>query len=136
MISGIVGGVLGVIFCALLARWVPLVFNGKTRSQLLDENRLSIVLANISFLSGILSGIALYFYNVFQNNDWRGLFIGAGSGVLSAIFFILAITLMRGGNVKEAYVAYAVSQNAPLIVIYSIFAIILSGFFSAIFSLF
>lgn len=136
MISGIVGGMLGIIFCALLARWIPLVFNGKTRSQLLDENRLSIVLANISFLSGILGGIALYFYKIFQNNDWRGIFIGSGSGVLAAIFFILTITLIRNGNVKEAYVAYAVSQGAPLFVIYSIFAIVLAGFFSAIFSLF
>jgi hypothetical protein len=130
VISGVAGGLLAAVFCRALARWVPEVCNGKSSAMLLRENRIQIWIANCLFFSGILAGFALVQLRVLSDTDWRVIALGLGGGGVAALASLPLLAFLRGGSAKEAYVAYAISQKCPVILLYGIL-ILLSGWFAA-----
>lgn len=135
VISGIVGGLIAIVFCRALARWVPDVCNGKSAETLTRQNRYGIWLANAFFLGGILIGIAIYQLGFLPNSDWRGLALGAGAGSICALIVLPVMALMMGHSPKEAYVAFAVSQQTPIVIVYGVLVLCVAAFFSAALSL-
>jgi len=130
VISGVVGGLLAAIFCRALARWVPEICNGKSSAMLLSENHVPIWIANSLFFSGILVGFALVQLRVLSDTDWRVIALGLGGGGIAALASLTLFALVRGGSAKEAYVAYAISQKCPAILLYGIL-VLLSAWFAA-----
>jgi hypothetical protein len=135
VVSGVVGGLLAILFCHALSRWVPQVCNGKSAATLLRQYRVAIWLANGLFFLGLLAGIGVYWLGFFPNDDWRGLALGAGGGSIAALAVIAALTLVTGGSPKEAYVAYAISQKTPVALVYGILMLCAASFAAAVASL-
>nr|WP_315495289.1 hypothetical protein [uncultured Rhodoferax sp.] len=135
-ISGLAGGLIAIIFCRALAEWVPEVCNGKSAQTLIRQNRPGIWLANIFFLGGILAGIAIYQLGFLPNSDWRGFALGIGGGSICALLALLLMALATRHSPKEAYVAFAVSQQTPIAILYGGLVLCATAFVSAAVSLF
>ena len=133
--SGLVGGLLAILFCHALSRWVPQVCNGKSAATLVRENRAAIWLANGFFFGGLLAGIAIYQFGFLPGDDWRGLALGAGGGSLAALGALAVLAFVTGRSPKEAYVAYAVSQKTPVVLVYGILMLCTASFAAAAASL-
>jgi hypothetical protein len=117
---GLIGGIVAIFFCHLLSRWVPHVCNGKDGDALVREYRPAIWLANFLWFGGLMAGTASYGLGYFPNTDWHGLALGFGGGSVAALMGIPLAAVVMGKNFKEAYVAFAISQQAPLLVVYGI----------------
>lgn len=135
LFSGLVGGLLAILFCHVLSRWVPQVCNGKSAATLIRENRAAIWLANGFFFGGLLAGIAIYQLGFLPSDDWRGLALGAGGGSLAALGALAVLAFVTGHSPKEAYVAYAVSQKTPVVLVYGILMLCIASFAAAVASL-
>lgn len=133
--SGLVGGIIAAFFCVLLSRWVPSVCNGKTTEVLARENRIAIWLANALFFLGFVAGIAIYQSGLLPSDDWRGLAVGVGGGSLLALAILFLFTLVQGRNPKEAYVAFAIAQSTPILLLYGILMLSIAAFAAAVASL-
>ncbi len=133
--SGLVGGFLAILFCHALSRWVPQVCNGKSAATLIRENRVAIWLANALFFGGLLAGIAFYQLGFLPSSDWRGLALGAGGGSIAALVALPLLAFVTGHRPKEAYVAYAVSQKTPVVLVYGILMLCAASFTAAVTSL-
>lgn len=133
--SGLLGGALAILFCHALSRWVPQVCNGKSAATLIRENRVAIWIANVLFFGGILVGIAIYQLGFLASSDWRGIALGAGGGSVAALLALPLLAFATGRNPKEAYVAYAVSQRTPIVLVYGILMLCSASFAAAVTSL-
>jgi hypothetical protein len=135
ILSGTLGGLLAIYFCNALSRWVPKVCNGKSADTLTGENRVAIWIANSFFFLGILGGIAIYSLGYLPNDDWRGLAVGTGGGSIAALAVFPAFAIGQRRSVKEAYVAYAISQQTPLMLVFGILMTCIALFAAAVGSL-
>lgn len=135
VISGVIGGLIAAWLCSRMARWLPTVYHGRPAGDLVRENRLAIWGANLIFFSGICLGIALYQLKYFDKADWRGLALGMGGGCLGALLIIPLQALMNGRSFAEAYVAFAISQRTPTILLYTIVIVGVSAFSAAMVTL-
>ena len=136
MISGLLGGLAAILFCAALARWVPRIFNGNNAETLIKQNRIGILIANLLLFLGVLLGIGTYMFGFFSNDDWRGLALGAGGGSIAALSALPLIALVMGHRPKEAYVAFAISQKTPVSLLYGLLVLAVALFVTAVASLF
>lgn len=136
LLSGLAGGKIAIFVCRAIARWVPEVCNGKGADALIQENRVGIWFANTFFFVGILVAIAIYQMGFLANDDWRGGALGVGAGSLIALILLPLPTLWRGNSPKEAYVAYAISQKTPIVLLYGIFVMCVFFFTVAVADLF
>lgn len=130
MISGVLGGLFAMIFCRALAGWIPQICNGKSAETILRENRVLILVANALFFCGILIGFALSQFGLLSDADWRAVALGLGGGSAAALISLPLLATIRGSSPKEAFVAFAISQNVPPILLYSVL-ILLSAWFAA-----
>ena len=121
MLSGLAGGIIAIFVCRAIARWVPEVCNGKGSESLIQENRVGIWFANTFFFVGILAGIVIYQAGLLPNDDWRGLALGVGAGSAIALIMLPLPAILKGNSLKEAYVAYSISQKTPVVLLYGIF---------------
>lgn len=126
---------MAILFCHALSRWVPQVCNGKSAATLIRENRVAIWIANVLFFGGILVGIAIYQLGFLASSDWRGIALGAGGGSVAALLALPLLAFATGRNPKEAYVAYAVSQRTPIVLVYGILMLCSASFAAAVTSL-
>lgn len=126
---------MAIFFCHALSRWVPKVCNGKSAATLIRENRAAIWLANGFFFGGLLAGIAIYQFGFLPSDDWRGLALGAGGGSLAALGSLAVLAFVTGRRPKEAYVAYAVSQKTPVVLVYGMLILCAASFAAAAASL-
>lgn len=124
ILSGLLGGLLAIIFCRSLSRWIPRYFRGADTERLVEKYRVAIRTANLCFFGGWLGGIAAYHFELLPSDDWRGLAIGSGLGSLSAAIALHASSRLYRKSSKETFVAYAVSQSLPPTVIYGIFVLL------------
>lgn len=135
ILSGLLGGILAILFCNALSRWVPQICNGKSAETLIRENRVAIWLANALLFAGLLASIAIYQVGFLLNDDWRGGGLGAGGGCIVALAMLPVVALVTGHSPKEAYVAYAISQRTPITLLYGILVLGVVLFATAVASL-
>lgn len=126
IMSGLLGGLLAIIFCRSLSQWVPRYFRGASTGTLVEKYRSAIRCANIAFFGGWIGGIGIYRFELLPSDDWRGLAIGSGLGAISAVIALHVASRLYCKSPKEIFVAYAVSQSLPPPVIYGVF-VLLSG---------
>ncbi len=112
--SGIVGGVIATWLVAYWARGLQTHFRGWSRAALRRRNRTTIRVANILFFAGLFSGLALYPLGGFAHNDHRPAFLGFGLASLLPLLALVVIPFLTGRSVREASVAFAIGQGAPV----------------------
>ena len=133
ILSGLIGAVISGWLLSRLSRWVPVASAGKTAETLLAENRTRIYTANtVSFLS-IVSAIVMYKSGYVRGNDWRPAALGYGFGCVAPVLFLYLSTVGGGARrTQEAFVAYAISQKTPPVVLYGLLFVGFVTFFAAI----
>lgn len=132
VLSGLAGGLIAIWLGTALGRWIPEVCNQKRTEILVIEYRYAIWCANILLVLGLIATMALFSLQVIRSDDWRALGIGIGGGSFAALISLAIFGISKGSPLKEAYVAYAVSQKVPLFLIYGILTICVAGFFVAV----
>lgn len=124
VISGLVGGTISVWLLRRLAKSVPDTCGIKGADELVRENKSKILISNILFFAVLVGGVALYHFGYFARNDWRGLLLVFGTATVVPVLFLFFSSIAGGAQrVKEAYVAYAIAQRAPLGILYASFAL-------------
>jgi hypothetical protein len=132
ILSGLVGGLIAIWLCTALARWLPEVCNGKSVETLVVEHRTAIWCANILLILGLAGAMALFGFKAIESDDWRALGIGLGGGSLAALISLALFGTFKRSPLKEVYVAYAVSQKAPVFLVYGILICCMVSFFVAV----
>lgn len=115
----------------LWARWLPKVCNRKSVETLVLEYRYAIWFANIMFALGLAGTMALWMSKTIGNDDWRAAGLGIGGGCFAMIIGLALFGIVRRCPLKEAFVAYAVSQKTPVFLIYGILICGVVSFFVA-----
>ena len=136
ILSGLVGAAISGWLLQSLSKWVPRVSNGKTAEALVSENRARIYAANSLFFLGIAGALFVYQRGYFPRNDWRPVALGFGSGCVAPVLFLFFSTISKGSQkVREAFVAYAISQKTPPLLLYSLMSLGFIAFFVGLASL-
>lgn len=113
-VSGVVGGIIATGLVAYWARGLQTHYRGWSRAALRRRHRTTIRVANTLFFAGLLGGVALYPLGGFASNDHRPAFLGFGFASLLPLLALIVIPLLTGRNIREAFVAFAVGQGAPV----------------------
>ncbi|HKU17423.1 MAG TPA: hypothetical protein VJQ52_23715 [Steroidobacteraceae bacterium] len=123
-ISGLIGGAVSVWLLRRLSQSVPETCGTKGVDELVQENKLKILVSNIVFFASLAGGVALYHIGYFDRRDWRGLLLVFGIATIAPALFLFVSSIAGGvQRVKEAYVAYAIAQRVPPGVVYAGFAL-------------
>src|ERR1035437_985844 len=115
-------------------RWVPAKVGEKGRDVLLKEHRVTLRIANALSFSGLCIGLLCYRSGWLHDRDWRGLGIGAGLMCFLPIGYIVVVHAGRGAeSIKECLVTYAISQKAPMGLLYVVMSLLfIAGLVSAV----
>lgn len=117
ILSGLIGALLAIALSYFLARWVPAIFRGKSAATLAQDYRVAIRLANATFVAGILAALTVHQWLAVPRSDWRPLSIGFGLTLLSPLMTLPIAAFVTHDNAREAFVAYAINQKLPPLVI-------------------
>lgn len=124
IVSGLIGGVISVWLLNKLANPPSKTWGTKGVDELVQENKAKILISNVLFFASIAGGLLLYHYGYFERNDWRGLALTFGVATVSpAVFLLLSSIYGDGQRFKETFLAYAVAQRVPVVVLYASFAL-------------
>lgn len=123
IISGLLGGLIATLICAAWARWLPKGANGKAPETLLLQHRLAIRFANAAFFAGISLALYLYGWGGYESHDWRPIALGAGMAFAGPIFVLPLVAWSRRCSAAEAYIAFALNQKTPTLVLYPVLAL-------------
>jgi hypothetical protein len=118
ILSGLMGGLVAAIVCAVWSRWLPRGANGKSASNLLLQHRATVRLANAAFLAGICIALYMYGWGGYSSNDWRPIAFGAGISLTAPLGILPLLAWLRRSSAAEAYVAFALNQRMPVFVMY------------------
>jgi len=123
-IRPILGGLAAAVVTVLVVRawkpWVPPGTPGKSPDALLCNYRRVIRTANLLLLAGLLVPLLLYGSGAAARNDWRPLAAGVGAACLASLSALALLAPLRGGSVREAFVAFAISHQSPLAFLYGV----------------
>lgn len=133
--SGVVGGLIAILLCHALARWIPDVCDGKSVEVIVLENRVAIWCANAFFYSGWGASVAIVWLGFLPNDDWRALGLGVGGGSLAALISLPVVGVISGNSPKETFIAYAVSNQSPVLLVYGILLLCVISLMVALVSL-
>lgn len=136
IVSGLVGATVAGWLLSRLSRWVPVASEGKSAETLLAENRTRIFIANALFLLSLVGAIFVYRKGYFPANDWRAAGLGFGAACIAPVLWLYLSTLNGGARrTQEAFVAYAISQRTPPVLLYGLLFLGFISFFAAAASL-
>jgi len=123
ILSGLLGGLIAALMCAAWAKWLPKGLSGKAPETLLLQHRLAVRLANSVFFVGL--GLAFYMYGWggYRSQDWRPLALGGGLAFAGPIFVLPLVAWSRRCSATEAYIAFALNQKTPILVLYPLLAL-------------
>ncbi len=120
---GPIGALISAIIASLIFNWqvrrwshrIPLNFGEKGKNQLLKEYRSTNRIAKILGLAGLFTALPYYRrQHEITGSDWRGLGIALGLMCFLPVAFVVAANVMRGTErVKEALVAFVISERTP-----------------------
>ncbi len=131
VLSGVVGGILAVVVCKLMARWVPRHVGAKGRTELMLEYRPVIWLCNGLHLAGLMGCVASIHSGTFSKTDLHPLLLGLGFGSFATLIVLPLFATMTRRSPREAYVAYSMSQQTPMYLLYGILVVLSVGFVGA-----
>jgi hypothetical protein len=116
------------------SKWIPVKVGKKGRSQLLEDHKITLRVAKAISIAGLLFVLFLCNCGRLNNHDLRGVGLALGIIAVSPISCILVANASRGiERIKEGMVALAISEKAPISVIFSLLAIcFVAGVVSAV----
>ena len=120
ILSGLTGGLIATWMSVTLSRWVSTTCEFKRADILIRENKTAILISNTLFLFGLVGGVALYHFDYFVETDWRGIGLGFGFATTTPLIALPIFAVISGHKPKEAYVAFAISQKCPTVLLYII----------------
>ena len=124
ILSGLIGAVIAVWFLRKISRWVPTTCNGRPIAEIAHKHRWRVRSANALGFATMLGGVALYKFELFASNDWRGLGLAFGAAcLLPALLLIITAAFEGREAVREALVSFAAGQDIPPILLNSILAV-------------
>ncbi len=136
-LSGIIGAMIAGWLTTKWARWVSAGVGRKGREHLLQEHKVTLRVANVLSLSGLLVALPCYWSGWLSDHDWRGLGLGAGLMAFLPIGYITLVSASRGSEmIKECLVTYAISQRIPTAWFFAAMALLIIGGVISAFSLF
>lgn len=137
IVSGIIGGLVAAWLLGKLSRWVPETGGDRPIKEVLFQNRWKVRIANVVGFACLIGAVALYKFDIFASNDWRGLGLGFGAACLLPTLVLIGASLSGGSQaVREALVAYAVGQDTPPALLNGIMAVGIVIFFVSLGSLY
>lgn len=113
-LSGVVGGIIATWLVAYWARGLQTHYRGGSRAALRRRHRTTIWVANTLLFVGLFAGLALYPLGGFARNDHRPALLGFGLAALLPLLALIVIPFLTGRSIREAFVAFAVGQGAPV----------------------
>jgi len=124
VLSGIVGGLFAWWLTTKWSRWIPNRIGAKGADTLIAENRWRILGANALFFGALVVGIILFKNGYFARSDWQAFGLVVGLAFVAPVVFLYVSSFHLGSlRVQEVFVAYAISQRAPMIVLYGLVAL-------------
>lgn len=123
VLSGIVGGLVAMGVYRLWSGSLPKGLNGKSAETLLLQYRSAIWISNTASILGILFSLALSTWGSYASNDWRPLALGFGTAFSAPLAILPIVSSVIGGNISEAYIAYAIAQKTPPMLLYPLLAL-------------
>jgi hypothetical protein len=123
ILSGLIGGLVAAVVCVAWSRWLPRGLNGKTAEELLMQHRATVRFANAAFVAGICIALYMYGWGGYRSNDWRPIAFGAGISLTTPLGILPLVAWMRRNSALEAYVAFALNQRMPVLVLYPLLVV-------------
>jgi hypothetical protein len=119
---GPIGAFISAIIASLIFNWqvrrwshrIPSKFHDKEKDQLLKEYKNTNQIAKVFGLAGLSLMFLYYKGQETTGDDWRGLGIALGLACFLPVVYVIAANIMRGSEkVKEALVAFVISERTP-----------------------
>lgn len=130
VLSGLIGAVITVWFLRKISQWVPTTCSSQSIAEIAQKHRWKVRCANALGIAALLGGVALYEFEFFASNDWRGLGLAFGAAcMLPALFLILTSAFEGREAIREVFVLYAVGQDTPPLLLNSIIVVGAISFF-------
>jgi hypothetical protein len=122
ILSGLVGGLVAIGVGMWWQRRQPEKLR-RSRQLIFESHKVAVYLASFLCFAGLIAGLSLYQYAGFKNTDWVPLGLGFGGGVTAATLTLVILPLLTGRSVRQAFIAFAESEQAPPVLIYAILAL-------------
>jgi hypothetical protein len=124
VLSGIAGGLIAWWLTAKWKRWVPTQVGTKDKSTLVAENRWRVLVANSMFFGVLIIGILVFSSGKVEPTNWAAGGLVFGMAFVSPVAFLYISTVHLGPQrVQEVFVAFAINQRTPMIVLYGLVAL-------------
>lgn len=124
ILSGLIGAFIAAWFLRKISSWVPSTCGGRPIAEIMHKHRWRVRGANALGFAALFGGVALYQFELFESNDWRGIGLAFGSAcVLPALFLILTSAFEGRQAIQESLVSYAVGQDTPPLLLNSIMVV-------------
>lgn len=123
VVSGVIGGLIAMGLAWLWSGWLPKGKNGKSPEALKTQYRAELWLANAATGLGLLGALAMYAWGGFTSNDWRPLALGFGFAFSGPLAVVPLVARLRGGKPSEAFIAYALAQKTPPLLLFPLLAL-------------
>jgi uncharacterized iron-regulated membrane protein len=120
ILSGLVGGAIAVGLGMWWQRRQPVALRA-ARQRVFDNHKVEVYLASFLFFAGLMAGLSLHLYAGFKNTDWIPLGLGFGGGLTAAALTLVILPLLAGRSVRQAFIAFAESEQVPPVLIYTVF---------------
>jgi len=123
---GILGAILGSWLIAKLAKWVPAAVGAKGQEQLLKEHKVTIRVANLLAIAGMVIGVLCYALGWLSRNDWRGAGLGVGLMSFLPVAYMIIANAPRGTEaIKECMVTFAITQHMPIVLLFPLMTLMI-----------
>jgi drug/metabolite transporter (DMT)-like permease len=119
---GPIGGLISAIIASVIFNWqvrrwshrIPSKFGEKGKNLLLEEYKNTNRIAKVFGLAGLSFMFLYYKGQETTGDDWRGIGIALGLMCFLPVAYVVAANVLRGSErVKEALVAFIISERTP-----------------------
>jgi hypothetical protein len=119
ILSGVIGGAIAIGVGVWWQRRQPEDLR-RARQAIFENHKIAVYLASFLCFAGIVAGLMLYQYAGFKNTDLAPLGLGFGGGLTAATLTLVILPSITGRSVRQAFIAFAESEQVPPVLIYAI----------------
>ncbi|WP_188726175.1 hypothetical protein [Luteimonas terricola] len=123
ILSGLIGAFVAVWLTSRWEKSLPKGLAGKSNEDVTHQHKLTVLIANALFFTGLGIGLAMYKLGGYLSTDMTPLLVGFGFSGFMPILALVAIPLVRGQRPIEALYAFSVGQKSPMAVTYGILGV-------------
>jgi hypothetical protein len=127
ILSGVIGGAIAIGVGVWWQRRQPEDLR-RARQAIFENHKIAVYLASFLCFAGIVAGLMLYQYAGFENTDLAPLGLGFGGGLTAAVLTLVILPVITGRSVRQAFIAFAESEQVSPVLIYAILGLGVLGF--------